>query len=156
MNKKNVSIVMIVVSVSLLFLSSCQTVKKTIAPDGFAAYTGTTEPFRAVSPDGVMFSVRSTKNEPYAALDFWKVALKKHLLDSGYYFIKEADIKSGTETGYMLEVSAPVDNQSYIYATAIFVQKDKIIIAESAGTVLSFESKRKAVMDAIRNLRIEE
>ena len=146
---------MITVSFSLLFLCSCQTVKKTMAPDGFAAYTGT-EPFRAVSPDGVMFSVRSTKNEPYAELDFWKVALKKHLLDSGYYFINDAEIKSGNETGYMLEVSAPVDNQSYIYATAIFVQKDKIIIAESAGTVLNFESKRKAVMDAIRNLKSED
>ena len=155
MNKNYFSILILVLSLSLLFFCSCQTVKKNTTPGGFAAYKGT-EIFRAVSPDGVMFSVRSAKNEPYAELDFWKVALKKHLLDSGYHFIKESDIKSGNEDGYMLEVSAPVDNQNYIYATAIFVQKNKIIIAESAGTVLNFESKRKAVMDAIRNLRSEE
>ncbi len=152
MNNNSFSILLLVLTLSLLFFCSCQTIK---APEGFAAYNGT-EPFRAVSPDGVMFSVRSTKNEPYAELNFWKVALKKHLLDSGYHFIKESDIKSGTEDGYMLEVSAPVDNQNYIYATAIFVTKDKIIIAESAGTVLHFESKRSAVMDTIRRLRLEK
>ncbi len=148
MNKKSILIIIL----SSFYFFSCQTAGTHKIPDGFAAYKGT-ENFRAVSPDGVMFSVRSTKNEPYANLDFWKVALKKHLLDSGYHFIKDSDIKSGSEDGYFLEVSAPVDNQSYIYATAIFVQKDKITIAESAGTVLNFESKRKAVMDAIYKLR---
>ncbi len=153
MNKNSVSLVIVLAIITLSFCS-CQTAMKTMAPDGFAAYKGP-EPFRAVSPDGVMFSVRSTKNEPYADLDFWKVALKKHLLDSGYHFIREADIKSGSDDGYMLEVSAPVNNQSYIYATALFVEKDKIIITEIAGTVLSFESNRKAVMTAIRNLRVK-
>lgn len=152
---KNYFLILILVSIfTLFFFCSCQTVQTNKAPDGFAAYKST-EAFRAVSPDGVMFSVRLTKNEPYAELDFWKVALKKHLLDSGYHFIKESTIKSGTEDGYMLEVSAPVDNQNYIYATAIFIQKDKIIIAESAGTVLNYESKRSAIMDAICKVNLK-
>lgn len=145
---------MFILILSLSFFCGCQTGKKNKIPDGFAVYKGT-KTFRSVSPEGVMFSVRSTKNEPYAGLDFWKIALKKHLLDSGYHFIKESAIKSGIEEGYMLEVSAPVDNQNYIYATAIFIQKDKIIIAESAGTVLNYESKRSAIMDAICKVNLK-
>lgn len=156
-NDKN-RVLIFVLLVSGFFLCSCQSVNKEILPDGFAAYRQSAQsaPFRAVSPDGVMFSVRTEPNEPYAELSFWKLALKKHLLDSGYHFIRESDIQSGSEYGYMLEVSAPVDNQDYIYACAIFVQNDKIIIAEAAGEVLNYEKRRKAVLAAVSKLRNEK
>ena len=146
--KNNLYILICIIAV--VFVSGCKTTQP-FALDGFAAYKST-EPYRAVSPEGVMFSIRTAKNEPSADIDFWKVALKKHMLGSGYIFLKESEVTAGSDKGYVLELSAPVGNQDFIYLIAIFVKDSQIKIVESAGEILNFEEKRPAIMAAIGKL----
>lgn len=123
------------------------------APTGFATYDKDGGAFRAVSPDSVMYRVREEKNKPKAELAFWKEALKKRMVDAGYHFVSETDVKADTSAGYLLELNAPQGNADFTYVTAIFVQDDRLIIVESAGEVSRFASRRSAVMDAIGKIR---
>src|SRR4051812_32282549 len=84
-------------------LASCSTFDAH-APQGFAEYDHGSG-FRAVSADGVMYRVRSVKNEPKAELPFWREALKKRMLDAGYRFQSEASVKAANGEGYLLELA---------------------------------------------------
>src|SRR6185369_13473187 len=56
-------------------------------PDGFAQFPRLRifgEPLRASSPDGVLFTVRTEKNDPPADLGFWREALKTRMGHAGY------------------------------------------------------------------------
>jgi len=121
-------------------------------PIGFAPYEGHSS-FRAVSPDGVMYRVRSEKNEPKADLPFWKEALKKRMLEAGYRFVSEAEVKAGADPGYLLELNAPYGTQDYSYLIALFERNDRLVIVESAGEVVRFKARREAVLAAIQGIR---
>lgn len=122
------------------------------APQGFATYEQKS-PFRAVSPDGVVFRVRSEKNKPHAELPFWKEALKKRMVDAGYRFVSEKDIKAGGKDGYLLELAAPLGNQDYTYVIALFQNEEHLVIVESAGEISRFSARRDAVLAALDKLR---
>jgi hypothetical protein len=121
-------------------------------PAGFAPYTQTTK-IKAVSPEGVVYRVRSEDNKPFAELTFWKEALKKRMLDAGYIFLNEAPIEADAQEGYLLELTAPYGQQDYTYLVAVFVHGKKIIIAEAAGEVGDLAARRTAVLEAIQNLK---
>ena len=62
----------------ILFLSGCQTVSvQADTPEGFADisesadYYSDVVPYRAISPEGVIFRVRSVDNYPEKGIDFW-------------------------------------------------------------------------------------
>lgn len=138
--------------VALGLLTACRSFTAE-APVGFAPYKQTRS-FRAVSPDGVVFRVRTEKNEPKAELNFWKEALKKRMLDAGYHFVSEGDIKAGEHVGYLLELSAPLGTQDYTYLIAVFDQGDRLVLVESAGEIARFAGRREAVVAAIGKLSI--
>lgn len=133
--------------VMLSLLAGCKSFTAQ-APSGFATYEKGGA-FRAVSPDGVIYRVRDEKNKPQAELAFWKEALKKRMLDAGYRFVSESDVKAGAAPGYLLELNAPQGSQDYTYLTALFVQGDRLVIVESAGEVSRFKSRRDVVLEAI-------
>lgn len=122
------------------------------APQGFATYEQKS-PFRAVSPDGVVFRVRAEKNKPRAELPFWKEALKKRMVDAGYHFVSEKDIKAGGKSGYLIELAAPLGTQDYTYMIALFQNEDHLVIVESAGEISRFSARRDAVMAALDKLK---
>ncbi len=134
-----------------LFVSGCRTLPPSHAPSGFAAYTDET-PFRAVSPDGVMYRVRTTENKPFAELTFWKTALKKHMTESGYRFMAESDISADNLTGYQLELTAPQGDKDFTYLITLFVKGDTLIISEAAGDITRFKEHRKAIDEAIKKI----
>jgi hypothetical protein len=136
--------------VAVLMVSGCKTIPAN-APSGFAAYQGE-NPFRAVSPDGVMYRVRTTENKPSADLSFWKTALKKHMTDSGYHFISESDVSADTLSGYQLELTAPMGDKDYTYLIALFVKGDTLIIAEASGEISSFKKLQTSIDAAIKKI----
>lgn len=140
-----------IVVLLLLGLAACQPYEAT-APEGFAVYDDPWE-FRAVSPDGVIYRVRSEPNEPEADLAFWSEALKKRMTDAGYAFTADAEIAAGSEPGYLLELAAPVGQQDYTYAVALFVRQGDLVLVEVAGEVTRFAARRDAVLAAIEALR---
>jgi len=131
--------------------TGCQSFEA-VAPEGFATFDDGWG-FRAVSPDGVMYRVRTADNDPEATLEFWREALKKRMLDAGYTFVAEGDVQAGKEPGYLLELAAPVGQEDYAYAVACFVRGSDLILVEAAGEVTSFAERRAAVLAAIGQLR---
>lgn len=148
----NVAPLGVVALVGLLaLLTACRSFQAE-APAGFAPYDQK-KSFRAVSPDGVLYRVRQQENKPKATLAFWKEALKKRMLDAGYHFVSEGDIKADNEPGYLLELNAPLGSQDYTYFIAVFARDNTLVIVESAGEVTRFKARREGVLAAIQKLR---
>ena len=121
-------------------------------PQGFAPYASGApwQDFRAVSADGVVFRVRETPNEPVAELAFWKEALKKRMLEAGYTFLSERDIKAaGGEPGYLIELTAPLGDRDYVYLIGVFRNRSHLIIAEAGGDVVTLEKRKKDIVSAM-------
>jgi len=137
---------------SIVVFSGCKTLGPVKTPAGFAAYDGT-EPFRAVTSDGVMYRVRTAENKPFAELDFWKTAMKKHLTESGYRFIAEKDITADTLKGYQIELAAPSGEKDYTYLISVFVKDNTLIIAEASGEITVFKKHRKAIDEAVGKIQ---
>ncbi|MBN1959483.1 MAG: hypothetical protein JW841_00935 [Deltaproteobacteria bacterium] len=136
-----------------LLLNGCRRFEAKV-PDGFAAYDDGINHFRAVSPDGVVYRVRTEKNSPEAKVVFWREALKKRMLDAGYIFTNENDITAGQIPGYLLELAAPVGLQDYGYLIALFVSGSRLIIVEASGEVLKLKNHRDAILNSINALKI--
>jgi hypothetical protein len=122
------------------------------APAGFASYSDWSH-FRSVSPEGIVYRVRSEKNEPEAGLAFWREALKKRMLDAGYVFVSEGDVKAANEPGYLLELAAPLGEQDYTYLVALFARGSRLVIVEASGEVTRFAPHRPAIVEAIGKTR---
>ncbi len=139
----------------ILFAAGCVTtsISKYTAPKGFAAYKGKGA-FRAVSPEGVVFKIRTEKNEPIADLDFWREALKKRMIDAGYRFMAESEITAGNDKGYMIELAAPLGPRDYSYIIAVFQKEKKLVIVETAGDVAALKTRRSDIIDAIGKMNL--
>jgi hypothetical protein len=150
MNKKYIFPAMVFI---MLLFSGCVEkkimVKEYPYPDGFAVYSRYN---RAISPDGVVYRIRKQINKPYAKLSFWKEALKKRMVDTGYIFVKENDILSGKKKGYLIELTAPYGEEDYTYLISIFLKEKEILIVEASGEVLLFKKQRGNILAAIKKI----
>ena len=117
-------------------------------PDGFAPYKAK-KAFRAVSPDGVVFRVRSAEHEPEADLAFWKEAMSKRMVEAGYQVLAEGEIQAGSTPGTMLELTAPYGTDDYSYLLAVFPAGKELVIVEAAGEVATFAARKDAIVTAI-------
>ena len=156
MSKKRivlVSLLAVVVAAAVVITVKVWPEFKATAPQGFAAY-GDWFGFRAVSPEGVVYRVRAEANEPKAELAFWREALKKRMLDAGYTFIAEGDIRASDKAGYLLELAAPQGPMDYSYLIGLFVDGDSLVIAEVAGEVTKVRDRRKDVVTAMSAIRL--
>ena len=122
------------------------------APDGFASYKGT-KVFRAVSPDGINFRVRTEKNNPFAEIPFWKEAMQNRMINAGYILVDSRTIKANDEKGEILEFAAPFGAEDYSYLIAIFAKNDELIIIESSGEVGNFQKKKSTIIAAINKIK---
>ncbi|MBI5062682.1 MAG: hypothetical protein HZB87_04225 [Desulfatitalea sp.] len=136
---------------AVLWLCACVHTTPATLPEGFAAYPPD-DAFKAVSPDGVVYRVRSEPNKPYAEMAFWKEAMKKRMLEAGYRLSAEAPLPAGPRQGYLLELTAPYGPLDYGYMIAIFVEKESIQIAEAAGEVVALAKHRPELLKAMTNL----
>lgn len=135
-----------------LVLSACGSFDAA-APKGFAVYHDGAD-YRAVSPEGVVYRVRSEANDPEADLAFWREALTKRMSDAGYIVVGEEPVKSRNGEGHLLELAAPLGARDYAYAVAVFVADDDIVIVEAAGEVTTFKEKRGDIVAAIGELSL--
>ena len=56
-----------------------------------------------MSPDEVLFRVRTARNKPQADLGYWREALRNRMSDAGYAIVSEADIQASGHEGVLLE-----------------------------------------------------
>ncbi len=138
------------VLITVLVLAGCASFEAQ-PPKGFAVYDDGDD-YRAVSPDGVVYRVRSEDNEPEAGLAFWREALTKRMSDAGYLVIGAEPIKAGAVEGHLLDLAAPLGNKDYGYEVAVFVAGDDIVIVEAAGEAALLKEKRAEVVAAMQQL----
>ena len=137
----------------LLTITSCAkiTVER---PEGFAEIKQDKQ-YKAVSPEGMLFGVRTVENYPEQDLDFWSKALKTHLAKEGYRVISDGEpFQAGDLQGILFEWAVPYGNEDFIYLTAIVVQDKKIAIAEAAGVHTVYRSHRDALFKSLKTLAI--
>jgi hypothetical protein len=125
---------------------------RAVAPEGFAPFPKR-KAFAAVSPDDVIFRVRTMKNKPRADLDFWTEALRKRLLDAGYRLVEEGKLGSTGPEGRFLELVAPDGERDARWIVALFVEGGQVTVAEAAGEAAKFGGRRTAVLAAIGRLK---
>ena len=142
---------------ALLILSSCAAVKLPV-PKGFAAIPDRSV-FRAVSPEGMTFRVKTVDHDPPMDLEFWSEALENHMVKEGYRLKGSSDPPTQTYPvnvgdGVLFEWIVPYANSSYTYLTAVFVSKKRIVIAESAAENQVYRSHRDAILASLGELKM--
>jgi hypothetical protein len=147
-------ILKLILSCCLLMLSACEA-PQLIRPDGFAPYESSVRSFKAVSPERIMYRMRTFKNEDDAGLAFWKTALTTHMQDSGYIMLSESNITAKSTPGFLVVLAAPVGAKDYSYMIAIFVHKEKLVVFESAGETKYFDKYKDNIIKTIENTDID-
>lgn len=142
----------IVILTLAVMTTGCSTTAITMnAPDGFAQYKDS-QGLRAISSDSVVYQIRELKNKPYADLEFWKKALKKQMIDSGYHFISESSFKGEAGLGYLIELAAPIHSEDYTYLMAIYVDKKRVVVIESTGEISKVKPYRESIISAMKKV----
>ena len=112
-----------------------------VAPAGFAPYdlqerpAGTSVQHFAMSPEGVLFRVRTVPNQPPQQLGFWTEALRTQLTREGYTYIDTRELSSPLGAVVLLRWSVTVGQSDWLYLTALAELGDQLVIAEAAGDV---------------------
>ena len=135
-----------------LVLGSCGTIKAA-PPEGFAWTKDRSNIFKAVSPEGMKYRIRSTKNYPQKDLEFWEVALESHLLSEGYELFNEpGTFEAYGKKGVFFEWGLSYAGEDHIYLTALIVKGKKIIIAEAAGEMSIYNIYRDSIIESLTTI----
>jgi hypothetical protein len=102
-----------------LFLAACVTIRID-EPSGFAVSSNAGGRFKAVSPEGVLFAVRTEENYPEMDAAFWREAVKTQLVTEGYVILTGPEsIEASGREGFLVEWGVPFRNDTYVYLTAV-------------------------------------
>lgn len=106
---------------------------------------------RAMSPDGVLFTVRCEKNKPRADLAFWREAMKTRMGQAGYRVTADTACTMQGREGALLKLAAPVGNQDYLYWIAFTLNPSgsRLLVAEAAGEAKKFLARQEDIAKAI-------
>jgi hypothetical protein len=120
-------------------------------PDGFSAWKKQSRA-RAASPDGALFRVRVEKHKPKADLPFWREAVRERMVAAGYKLVAESEFEANGAKGGLIELLAPVGTEDWTYVIAFFPEGGKVVIAEAAAEVTTFDAHREAILAAMKAL----
>ncbi len=125
------------------------------APAGYAEAAAARDgSYRALSPEGLPFLVRSFRNEPAKDLDFWAEALESHLVKEGYRANGEGRrFQAGNLPGSAQEWVVPYGQESYLYLTALLVAGDRILLAEAGGPYKLYADYRQSLQESLESIR---
>lgn len=140
----------------VLTLASCVSLVQ--KPEGFAEISPqqvTATQYKAVSPEGMIYRVRTVNNYPVQTLEFWANALENHLEKEGYRSVSDGkSFQAGETPGMFFEWVMPYGNESYIYITAIAVSENKIAVAEAAAEHTIYYQYREALIESLTSITI--
>jgi hypothetical protein len=124
-----------------------------VIPDGFAAFK-VKKHIAAVSPDDVVFRVRTLRNKPPADLPFWTEALRTRLVQAGYTLLSEGELPAANAKGHLLELVAPDGQKDARWMIGLFVDGRDIVVVEAAGEASKAMARREAILTAIGKSRL--
>jgi hypothetical protein len=130
-------------------LSGCAVFQGT-QPAGFAPWKDNDgRRFRAASPDGVVWEIRSEAHEPVADLDFWRRALRDRLGGRGYKIVDSLPFSMDGRAAFALE--AGQDDQSWMIAIAPL--EKSIVVVEVQGPMQAFQKRRVDILAALPKIK---
>ena len=148
--------VLTAVAAAVLVLSSCATLVQ--KPEGFAEVLprqAAATQYKAVSPEGMIYRVRTLSNYPVQTLEFWAEALQNHLEKEGYRSVSDGrSFQTADNSGMIFEWAMPYGNESYIYLTAIVVSEKRIAVAEAAAEHTIYDQYREALLESLASIAI--
>jgi hypothetical protein len=110
--------------------------------------------YRALSPEGLPFRVRSFRDEPAKELAFWTEALKSHLVKEGYRPNGEGrSFQAGNLPGSAQEWVVPYGQESYVYLTALLVAGERILLIEAGGPYELYVEYRPSLEESLESIR---
>jgi hypothetical protein len=113
-------------------------------------------PYRAVSPEGMLLTVRTVKPEPEKELDFWKETLYHQLEKEGYEQVgDEEQFDTANSTGVLYVWGLRYGGTDYLYLTAIVEAGKKLLVAESAAEVSVFQKYRESIEKSLASISIK-
>jgi hypothetical protein len=133
---------------AVLMVAGCSRPFLAKAPEGFAVYKGGSS-FKSVSPDHVVFRVRSCKNDPYAGFDFWREALPERMKNAGYRIVADSVLSTENSKALLLEMVAPLGTTDFSYMVMMRVKEKNILIAEAAGAFSDLQKRKPAIITAL-------
>lgn len=138
-------------SICILLLLGCSRLPVSI-PQGFARLKGNSSgELRAVSPDGVVFRVRTIKTPQRVGPEFWHAAIKSHLGRSGYRLLRSESLQteSGLRGGW-IESASPLRNRDVKYLVGFFMRRRDILVVEVGGDVLSYDVRISEILETVK------
>jgi hypothetical protein len=137
-----------------LLTIGCSTFKAQ-KPSGFAEYQMKGDTYKAISSKGVLFKIKSIKNEPYGSKEMWQESVSHYFKTYGYQKKNSKNITTDKNIkGLYTEYLYRYNGENYIYSITIFVNKDNIFIIETSGIDNFYNNKRKDIIDAIKKIEI--
>ena len=126
-------------------------------PEGFAPLERKRgAPYRAVSPEGMLLTVRTVKPEPEKELDFWKETLYHQLEKEGYEQVgDEEKFDTANSTGVLYLWGLRYGGTDYLYLTAIVEAGKKLLVAESAAEAQVFQKYRESIEKSLSSISIK-
>lgn len=155
----------IVAGFALALTSACGAPFKALAPNEMIVVDDggrwDSYDFRATTPDGVVFAIRSAKmkdgtDTPVGTLDFWSEALLLRMRTTqGYALLDEEDVVSGDGTGgRMFHFGRDQENASYRYSVAIFTTRKHVHIVEFGGESELYDQHSDLLDEALAGFTI--
>ena len=118
-------------------------------PQGFASYANTDD-FQAVSPEGVLFRVKSVPHKPHADLAFWKEALTMRMQAAGYVTLDTLTFPIDGVPAMGLLMEAPQGSQDQRYLVVAVPTPKQMVVIEAAGEVSQFQKHHASILQAIQ------
>jgi hypothetical protein len=141
---------------ALAFAWGCKPKVKT--PSDFAQLRepGFTFKYRAISSDEVTIALKKRKNDPKGDVSFWAKVLKEKVpVVYGYTFSKDEDITTNAGIkGKILEFEVTQDEGKYVYMVGVFIKRKKMWLFEAGGREDAYKSHRKAIVLAMKSMKI--
>lgn len=123
------------------------------APQGFAPYSQG-KGFRAVSPDGVVYRVQSSRLSSEADLAFWREALNSRMKQAGYHLVDSLNLEVDHTPAYALWMEAPLGSVDQSYMVVAIPKGKKLVVVEAAGDTPLFTARKQAILDAVKQVEI--
>ena len=126
------------------------------APENFVKLKRTRLPYKAVSADGVVLTVRSFSNRPEAKLKFWSKVVADELTNQRGYKLEESrELSIPGAPGKWHRFSGEYKGDQYIYVLCLFVTEDRIFAVEGGATKKEYPTYQASIDQFMRSFSLK-
>jgi len=147
----------VLLACAVVMAAGCTTAQYTInSPDGFVHFNKDKRVLKYISSDGVRIRAHHVKNEPYGDLQMWSDSADLHLRDAGYHELDKKDLATTDNIrGLYREYLTRFNAEDYVYALALYVDREYIYILETGGQKKYFDRHRAGVLQSVRSFSVD-